>query len=477
MLRASDLIAGRYRLESRVPASSTGEVWEAVDLVQGRPVAVRFLAAQDNDDNPALERFRAVARLAASLSHPSVTQVVDYGEGAAGEPAYVVTELVEAPSLAGLLAVGPLEPARTMNLLEQAASGLQAAHGAGLVHGDISPANLLVGADDQVKISDFVTACCLNDAPVSSSPYLPPERADAGPATPAGDLYSLGVVGYECLIGTRRFSRATAKLAAHPGHSLAPLPRSVPAAVAGLVDDLTARDPAKRPASAERVSVRARLLHDSQTKGHNDEPKGRDAQAKRRSNPASGRDTKGAKPAGRRGEHRHDEPTPVPTLQELPTSGSALVEGRTAILSLPDHALPPHAAPARRRSRWPLLVGGAGAILAAVLIGWLLANAFATPTAPSNPAAPAHTPSAGASAPAAGTVEVNDAALAGQRVSVVTQRLRQLGLRPRVVWANDTLQPPGTVITIGPSGRVPVGSVVTITGAKRPPGHHPSATR
>jgi len=448
MLRASDLIAGRYRLESQVAAGAPGELWEAVDLIQGRQVAVRLLAAEDAEDSSMLERFRAAARLAASVSHPSVTQVVDYGEGAAGEgeAPYVVTELVAAPSLAGLLAVGPLEPARAMNVLALAASGLQAAHAAGLVHGDISPANLLVSPGGQVKITDFVAACCAQHAAVSSPACLAPERADGGPAAPAGDLYSLGVVGYECLIGTRAFRRkmvqgSTGKLAVHRARSLPPLPRSVPAGVAGLIDDLTAHDPAKRPASAERVSVRAGLL--------------RDAQA--------------SPPAARRNGHGHDVLTPAPMLHDVPTPAPTLVEGNTAILSVPVQT-PPAGAPGRRRSRWPLLVGGAGAMLAAVLVGWLLASAFATPSSQHDPAPPG-TPSAGATAPAAGTVELSDAALAGQPVTVVTQRLRLLGLHPRVVWANDTLQATGTVITVAPSGRVPAGSTVTVTGAKRPVGH------
>jgi serine/threonine-protein kinase len=126
------------------------------------------------------------------------------------------------------------------------------------------------------------------------------------------------------------------------------------------------------------------------------------------------------------------------------------------------------------------VVAGTGAILAAVLAGWLLANVFATPSSPhdpSQPGAPASAPRAAASAPAARTVELSDAALAGQSVTAVTQRLRQLSLRPRVVWADDTLQAPGTVITVEPSGRVPAGSIVTVTGAKRPPSRHHSATR
>jgi eukaryotic-like serine/threonine-protein kinase len=339
MLRASDLIAGRYRLESPVSEDECGELWEAADLVQGRPITVRLPPA---DDPPMLERFFEAARLAASVSHPSVAQVFDHGEGTDEEPPYLVTEPAEASSLAELLAVDRMEPARAMNVLAQAASGLQAAHEAGLVHGDISPANLLVDAKGDVKIHDFVVASCTQKPPVSSSPYVAPERADGSPATQASDLYSLGVVGYECLIGTAAFRRKTAKLAADPSRPLPALPRWVPAGVAGLIDDLTARDPAKRPASADRVSVRARLLRDT---------------------PVKSRDTKPTNPLLRRNRYR-DVPTPAPTL----------LEQHTAILSAPVRA--PDQAPPRRRPWWPLLVAAIGAVLAAGLAGWLLASAF-----------------------------------------------------------------------------------------------------
>lgn len=370
MLRASDLIAGRYRLESPVTEDACGELWEAADLVQGRPITVRLLPA---DDPPMLERFFEAARLAASVSHPSVAQVFDHGEGTDEQPPYLVTEPVEASSLAELLAVDRLEPGRAMDVLAQAASGLQAAHAAALVHGDISPANLLVDANGDVKIHDFVVACCAKGPPVSSLAYVAPERADGSPATPASDLYSLGAIGYECLIGTAAFRLKTAKLAGNPGRSLPPLPRWVPAGVAGLIDDLTARDPAKRPASAERVSVRARLLRDT---------------------PAKSRDPKPSSPGGRRNRYR-DVPTPAPTL----------VEQHTAILSVPVRK--PSQTPQRRRPWWPLLVAAIGAALAAGLAGWLLASAF-TGTSQHEPPArqgtPASTPSAlgshGASSPA-----------------------------------------------------------------------------
>ena len=426
MIQASGLIGGRYQLETPIPVTGPWEAWQAVDLIQGRPVAVRLLRAEQAAQPQDIERFRTTASLATKVSHPCVAQVFDYGELDAGQTPYLVAELVDAPSLAGLAAVGPLEPPKAMDIVARAASGLHAAHAAGLAHGNLTPDCLLVSPDGQVKITDFVTGSWAEAEPA----YLAPERAAAAPGTPASDLYSLGVVGYECMLGTPAFSRKAVKLAADPGRHLPPLPRSVPAAVAGLIDDLTAPDPAKRPASAERVSVRAGLLRDAPAKDRDAQAKSPVRRRNRRSHEAPApvpppddgaacapvpQDAPTPAPAP------YDAPTPTPAPYDALTPAPTLAEGHTAILSVPPQAPPPGVAPDRRRSWWPLLVAGIGALLAAGLVGWLLATAFTG-------SSPQHDPSgSGASA-----------------------------------------------ITLQPSGRVPAGSVVTVTAARRPPGQRPS---
>src|SRR5712691_6550325 len=142
-----------------------GEVWRATDLVLARPVAVKLLRAEHAQHAETLTRFRAEARYAGSLSHPGIVQVYDYLEADASHPPFLVIELVEGPSLAGLLVGGPLEPASAMDLVAQAAAGLDAAHQAGLVHRDIKPANLLVSIGGQVKITDFGIAHAAGSAP------------------------------------------------------------------------------------------------------------------------------------------------------------------------------------------------------------------------------------------------------------------------------------------------------------------------
>jgi eukaryotic-like serine/threonine-protein kinase len=260
------LIEGRYRLDDPIATGGMGEVWRATDLVLNRPVAVKLLRPGSAGYEENLVRFRAEARHAGSLSHPGIAKVYDYREA---EPPYLVMELVDGPSLARLLDAGPLDPAPTMGLIAQAARALQAAHAAGLVHRDIKPGNLLVGPGGWVKITDFGIAHAAGSAPLTrpgallgTPAYLAPERAAGAPATPAADLYALGIVAYQCLTGRLPFKgEAVAVALAHREQPLPPLPPWVPAEVAALVADLTAKDPRARPASAGQVAERAEDLH------------------------------------------------------------------------------------------------------------------------------------------------------------------------------------------------------------------------
>ena len=258
----------RYRLDDRIALGGVGEVWRGTDLVLRRPVAVKLLRPEYAQDEECLARFRAEGRHAALLCHPNIAQVYDYADKSPPVPGFLVMELVDGQSLARLLAAGPLSPARTMGIVAQAARGLRAAHAAGLVHRDIKPGNLLVGRDDHVKITDFGIAQVAGAARltrtgtlVGTAAYLAPERAIGGPATPASDLYSLGVVAYECLTGEAPFDGEPLAVAlAHLQQTMPPLPPSVPVAVAALVADLTAKDPSARPPSATDVSDRAERL-------------------------------------------------------------------------------------------------------------------------------------------------------------------------------------------------------------------------
>jgi serine/threonine-protein kinase len=267
------MLAGRYRLAYRIAAGAAGEVWRGLDAVLDRPVAVKLLRASCAGQPEALARFRAEAWHTSSLSHPAIAQVYDYGEADPPNPAYLVMEVVDGPSLAGVLASGPLDPARAMDVVAQAAAGLAAAHEAGLVHRDIKPANLLLGPGGTLKITDFGFAYAAGTAPltmpgmlVGTPAYLAPERAAGSPAVPASDLYSLGIVAYECLTGAAPFHGSPLEVAAAQlHHVLPPLPQAVPGEVAALVAELTAKDPADRLASAAAAAGRAGRLRDAIT--------------------------------------------------------------------------------------------------------------------------------------------------------------------------------------------------------------------
>ena len=270
MALAGVVLGGRYALDEHIGDGGYGEVWRATDTVLSRPVAVKLLHPRYAQRGEALARFRAEARLAGGLSQENIAQVFDYGEAADGRPPYLVMELVDGPSLEAVLAGGPLGSSRTMDIVAQAAAGLQAAHAAGMIHRDIKPGNLLLAPGGTVKITDFGIAHTIGSVPVTASGeligtpgYLAPERAEGELATPASDLYSLGMVAYECLAGAPPFTGTALEVTiAHRDRPLPPLPRSVRADVYAFVMRLTAKDPACRLDNAAEVAVWAGLLRD-----------------------------------------------------------------------------------------------------------------------------------------------------------------------------------------------------------------------
>jgi eukaryotic-like serine/threonine-protein kinase len=237
VLAASDCyLAGRYRLCRWLAAGGMGQVWQAVDEVLGRPVAVKLLRDEYAQDPSFVGRLRAEARSAAAVAHPGIATVFDYGEvtttDGAEPTAFVVMELVEGEPLSWLLArEGRLGLDRSLDIVGQAAVAVGAAHRAGLVHRDIKPANLLVCRDGTVKVTDFGVAQALGQGQgdegellVGTAGYLSPEQASGQPATAASDLYALGVVAYECLAGRRPFTGGH-PIAVALAHLLQPPPR------------------------------------------------------------------------------------------------------------------------------------------------------------------------------------------------------------------------------------------------------------
>jgi serine/threonine protein kinase len=430
MLSPGVALGHRYELEERVGAGGFSEVWRARDLTLDRPVAVKVLHAGYVQDAEALARFQAEARHAGSVAHENIARVYDYGEP---HPPYLVMELVEGPSFAQVLARGPMDPVRAMDVVAQAAAGLQAAHGAGLVHRDIKPGNLLLTPDGIVKIADFGISHAVGSAGVTGTGlvvgtpgYLAPERAAGASATALSDLYSLGVVAYECLAGAPPFDGTALEVAlAHAIRPFPALPAFVPADIGALVAHLTAKDPADRPGSGAEVARRARQLADR------------------------------------------------------PMSASTLVVGQSD--GLPGPAGEPR--PADRptapvaHSRGPrrsAVIGAAAAALVALVV--LVGVNIGHPEPAGHPAA---APSSSAvrpvlsakrpTTPPAVTIDVNGDSLLGQPVGMVVHRLRRQGLIPRILWQPSDQRQPGRVTAIWPTGQRPAGSLVTVVGALRAP--------
>jgi eukaryotic-like serine/threonine-protein kinase len=251
-----------------------GQVWQAADEVLGRPVAVKLLRPEYAEHPETLERFRSEARHAGSLSHPHIAQVYDYGYGydrGGARPfrdPYLVLEYVDGPSLADLIERGPLDVSLTREIIAQAADGLAAAHLARLVHRDVKPGNLLLTSAGRVKITDFGIAHAAGAAPITApgivmgtALYMAPERIAGAPGSPASDLYSLGVVMYECLSGRPPFGGSSAEvMAAHLHLPLPALPYWVPEPLAGVVAKLTAKDPSYRISDGAALAARLRAL-------------------------------------------------------------------------------------------------------------------------------------------------------------------------------------------------------------------------
>lgn len=194
-------------------------VFEGVDDRLDRQVAIKVLRADLAADPGLRSRFEAEARSAARLVHPNVVSVFDTGESG-GRP-YIVMERLSGETLADLIRGGPLGEAEAMRLGAEVLAGLSVAHGAGIIHRDIKPGNILVAGNGSVKVADFGIAKGLEPRPgqsadltsttmlIGTPAYLAPERLAGQPATVACDLWAVGAVLYEALAGVKPFVGAT----------------------------------------------------------------------------------------------------------------------------------------------------------------------------------------------------------------------------------------------------------------------------
>jgi serine/threonine-protein kinase len=226
------VLGERYRLEARIATGGMATVWRGEDLQLGRAVAVKVLAEGLADDPAFAARFRREAQLAGRLTHPNLVRVFDFGQ-VAGRP-YMVMEYVPGATLADRIALGTARDMDQERLAADLLTALAQIHGAGIVHRDVKPSNVLFDEDGRARLGDLgiaqpedATRLTLTGNVIGTLRYMAPEVADGQPATAESDLYSAGVV-----------------LAEASG-------RGSTRAVRRLIDHLTRTEPARRPASAE----------------------------------------------------------------------------------------------------------------------------------------------------------------------------------------------------------------------------------
>jgi serine/threonine-protein kinase len=267
MIGPGTVLGGRFRLVERIASGGMGDVWRCVDEVLGRTVAVKILLPSLLEEPGFSERFRGEALTMATINHPSVVDIYDYGsDPTAG--AYLVMEYVEGDALSRTLArVSRLTPARTMALVAQAADALQAAHEKGVVHRDVKPGNLLVRPNGTLVLTDFGIARATGAAALTAAGsvlgtamYISPEQAMGEQASPLSDVYALGVVAYQCLAGRRPFEGENPLEIAmrHVREAAPPLPPDIPPNVRTIVERAMAKDPKARWPTASAFAAVAR---------------------------------------------------------------------------------------------------------------------------------------------------------------------------------------------------------------------------
>ncbi len=455
MISAGTVLGERYRLDTRIAIGGMGEVWSARDETLGRTVAVKVLKPEYAEDPTFVERFRAEARNTARLAHAGIATVYDYGEvpvdGALGNSAYLVMELVPGKPLSAILHErGHLKPGETMSIIGQTALALQAAHERGVIHRDIKPGNLMITPDGRVKVTDFGISRATDEVPLTqtgtvlgTSYYLAPEQAAGYEVTAASDVYSLGIVAYECLAGNRPFqdSNPVAVALAHQTQRPPALPGSVPPPIAQLVYTALAKDPRDRPATAGEFGRRALALAD----------------------PAA---------------------TGAMTPSTSATEPLAARSGVIPPVPLPP-TLPPQPQPPRRKIPLSVPLIGLLVLLAVLLTILLLRNdnkksgngtpttspTTAPPSSASPSPTPSHTPSPSPSTTPSpspttpSTVTLKAADYIGFTLASAEARLNAKGLQVQVQGSPD---PAATVTAISPTGVVNKTEIITLTTAAPP---------
>ncbi|GIG86088.1 serine/threonine-protein kinase [Plantactinospora endophytica] len=257
------VLGDRYRLTREVARGATGMVWQAVDLRDGRPVAVKMLRPQAATRPDVLAAFAAETEILAGLDHPCVVRAIEVlGQG---WDRALVMELVAGEDLRRRLwRTGPVPPGIAAEVTAQLAGALAYLHGRDIVHGDVKPGNLVVPADGGlVRLVDFGAARPVGSGPAwpdtqATPEYVAPEVVDGGPPTPASDVYALGIVLFELVTGRSPYRGGSPAEVLDRHRNCRPVPPpGLPPVVWQFVEHCLATDPADRP-DAVRAAARLR---------------------------------------------------------------------------------------------------------------------------------------------------------------------------------------------------------------------------
>ena len=283
MLTAGKLL-GPYEIVSLLGVGGMGEVYRARDARLGRTVALKVLPPDVASDTGRRQRFEQEARAASALNHPNILSVFDTGES--DSLVYIVSELIDGESLRELLKGGGLSPAKVTDLCAQVADALAAAHAAGIVHRDLKPENIMVTRDGRAKVLDFglakqlapaiqdadATAFMTRTTPgavLGTAAYMSPEQVRGIPLDHRSDLFSLGIVLYECLAGRGPFERLTPveAMTAILREDPPELPETVPPALSQIVTHCLEKEPERRFHSARDLAFALRTAGVTRSSG------------------------------------------------------------------------------------------------------------------------------------------------------------------------------------------------------------------
>jgi len=260
------LLCDRYRLGALLGRGGASRVYEALDVMLGRPVAVKRF--QPGGNAVGRYRFAAEARMLAGLSHPALVTIHDVCLD--GDEPFLIMRLVNGPTLRDLLDRGPLEPAPVARIGARLADALAYVHAQNIIHRDIKPSNVLVDESGDCHLTDFGVARALNSAHltisgelVGTAAYLAPEQITDLDVGPAADIYALGLLLLECLTGRTEYTGTTIETALARLNRPPHIPDTLPSPWHTLLTAMTAHDPTARP-DANRCTTMLTAI----TQGH-----------------------------------------------------------------------------------------------------------------------------------------------------------------------------------------------------------------